>query len=250
MLGTLWNFSYTLKSQRWIPTETKWDWTVRMVSWAGTWSQRVLHLWLSSLGWPKRSFTVFANQAIILNREALDSNKLQALSSVTMTTMLHSDGWYWLTDRLLVSWLCPQPAKVIYIHMELRSLAPSSWIYPDFDFLPLSLKPASAQYEGDNDVKITPRATLSCLSPKWCGKEKMGFGHRPWFNPWINYLLIVSFWASGWNHLSLELLISKMGKTVPAVEWSVHIKWDNAWKIFAQHIMWMFHLFHSFHLSL
>lgn len=77
--------------------------------------------------------------------------------------------------------------------MELRPLAPSSWIYPDFDFPPLSLKTASAWKEGDDDIKITPRATLSSLSHKWCGKEKMGSGHRSWFNPWSTIYLLYHF---------------------------------------------------------
>lgn len=45
-------------------------------------------------GLAHRFFAMPANQPITLNRQALDSNKLQALSSVTMTTSLHGNGWY------------------------------------------------------------------------------------------------------------------------------------------------------------
>lgn len=159
-------FSYTLKNQGWISKQSQLDWTVRMVRWAGTWLWRVLYSWLSSLGWPKRSFAVSANQPITLNRQALDSNKLQALPQLPwqpgFTAM---DGIEWLTDSWCLGSV-PTPLKSLAYTWSWDSQHPPPEFVLILTFHLYHWKqPQPERRKRCDNVKITPRTTLSSLSP-------------------------------------------------------------------------------------
>lgn len=162
MLQVLWSFPYTLQSQRYYPKGSGLNWTMRKVRQREACWWRVLYSWLSNLEWPSRPFAVPANQPVTLNRQLLDSNKLQALSPSYHDNRA-SRWWMVLIDWQTPGVLALSPFPLSHLHTHGTETVSSFWFCPDFEFPLLTSLKIVSYVKGKiwDRIWILPRTTLS-----------------------------------------------------------------------------------------